>query len=346
MTHQHFTERPPRLQKSSIARVLAYYDLGELKNYRRVERGYVNQNWRVETTTGLYVLKRRHPSLKKSRLIGAQHALVQHLCRAGFPAPAIAPTRRGTTFLELDELYEVQDYVPGNPCDIGQPTHFTAAARVLGRYHNAVQGFDHPALRRRQERYGPTALREIIARLTANWRAETTAQLDLLLRELKEHARDLTTYFSQFGPLPQLVIHGDYYADNLIFQGDDVAAVVDYDLAHWCWRALEVAEALIYFAARRPGSLKHIVYLGVLDLEAVRRFLTAYADEVCLSPAEICALPHFIRAIWLCASLDPPLKSLMSIQDAPQALPEVLALANWARTHAPDIVKIGLAVDD
>lgn len=314
-----------------------------MQNCQRVRRGYVNVNWLVETTTGQYLLKRRHPSLQEPRLINAQHALVQHLRRAGLAAPAIAPTRRGTTFLELDgEFYEVQDYVHGGPCDVAQSAHFAAAARALGQYHNAVRGFDHPALHRRQERYGPTALGEIIARLAASWRGQTSPHLDLLFEELREHAQDLAARFDQFGPLPQLVIHGDYYADNLIFQGDEVAAVVDYDLAHWCWRALEVAEALIYFAARRPGTLQHIVYPGVLDQGAMRRFLAAYADEVQLLPAEIHALPHFIRVIWLCASLDPPLKSLLSVQDAPRALPEVLGLANWARARALRIVAIGL----
>jgi homoserine kinase type II len=322
----------------NVARVLAHYDLGQFRGSRRIERGYVNEKWLVETSRGQYLLKRRHPSLREPGLIGAQHALVQHLHRVGFSTPAIVPTRRGTTFLRLqDEIYEVQDYVPGNPCDITLPAHFEAAARTLGRYHNAVQGFDHPALHRPEERYGPTALGQIIARLKKNWRGQTSPPLEALMGELEAHAQDLAARFEGFESLPQLVIHSDYYADNLILWGNVVAGVVDYDLAHWCWRVLEVAEALIYFAAKRPGTFKHIVYPGVLDLDAVRRFLTVYRQVVSLSGAEIDALPHMMRMIWLCASLHPPLKPLLSLQAAPQALPEILTLANWVQTHAPDI---------
>ena len=40
-----------------LARVLACYRLGELKVAHRIERGFVNENWLVETTRGRYFLK-------------------------------------------------------------------------------------------------------------------------------------------------------------------------------------------------------------------------------------------------------------------------------------------------
>jgi aminoglycoside phosphotransferase (APT) family kinase protein len=43
------------------------------------------------------------------------------------------------------------------------------------------------------------------------------------------------------------VIHGDFYGGNLIFRNHRIVAVVDYDLAHWCSPAMEVAEAIIAF---------------------------------------------------------------------------------------------------
>jgi len=326
------------LGEESLARILVHYDLGEFRTRRRVSRGYVNEKWLVKTTAGQYLLKRRHPSLREPSLIGAQHALMQHLRSTGFPAPAVIPTRYTTTFLQLqNETYEIQEYIAGDPCDATNPVHLTAAARTLGWYHNAVRGFDHPVFHRPRERYGPTALGQIIDRLMEAWHGRTSPQVDLLIGALEEQARDLTARFAEFNQLPELVIHGDYYADNLIFEDDVVAGVVDYDLAHWCCRAMELAEALIYFSTERPGRLKHIVYAGVLNLEVVHGFLAAYTDTTPLSGSEAHALPHLIRAIWLCASLDPPLEPLMRLEAAPQALPEVLRLATWAQEHALDM---------
>jgi homoserine kinase type II len=140
--------------------------------------------------------------------------------------------------------------------------------------------------------------------------------------------------------LPQLVIHGDYHGGNLLFKGNEVIGVVDFDLAHVCTRATEVAEALIAFATDHRLNLRHIVYPGALDLERAHRFLVAYCDEAHLSDAEIGALPDLIRTIWLCAALDPPLEPLLKLEAAPQALPEVMTLAEWARIHREALIEL------
>jgi homoserine kinase type II len=330
------------VNEQALNRVLSHYELGGLLSCQRIRHGYVNDNWWVETTTGRYFLKRRHRDLSKPQVIAAQHALIQHLRGAGFPAPVVIPARNGKSFLALEnEIYEMHHYIPGVLCDPTDRAHLERAARTLAWYHNAVQGFDHPALHRSSERYGPTALNGIIKQRMDAWRGRTDAELDIQFEELEAHARYLTAGFNAFGQLPDLMIHGDYYAENLIFQGDTVAGVVDYDLAHWCMRSMELAEALIYFAKEHTVRLRHIVYSGVLDLDAVRQFLAVYHGTTRLLEAEIRALPYFIGVIWLSASLDPPLEPALSLADAPQALPEILLLANWIRSHAADIIDIG-----
>jgi Ser/Thr protein kinase RdoA (MazF antagonist) len=157
------------------------------------------------------------------------------------------------------------------------------------------------------------------------------------MQQIEAHADQLATHLVGLDSLPKLVIHGDYYAENIIVRDDIIAGVVDYDQARWCPRVQEVAEAVIFFARERTARFRHIVYSGVLNLDAVHRFLAAYADAVCLSGAELQALPHMIRTIWLCASLDPPLHPRPSLDTDPQALYEALALADWAKTCAPEI---------
>ncbi len=324
--------------------MLSHYDLGAFQACRPVGHGYVNDNWFVETTRGRYFLKRRHPSLRDPTRIRAQHTLMAHLRTVGFPAPVVCRTRTGAAFLQLDdEIYEIHEYIPGELCDPTRPSHIAAAARTLGWYHEAVRGFDHPLFHRLRQRYRPERLLEILAGLTEAWQGHLTPEVEAMLTQLHRHAQDLTRRFRAFEPLPELVIHGDYYAENLIFQGDTLVGVVDYDGARWAWRIEEVAEAVIYFAAERPGRLRHVVYPGVLDLDAVERFLTAYAQRTRLLESEVRALPHVIRTIWLCASLCPPLRPPLHPEDAPQVLPEVLTLGEWAEAHAADIVEVGLA---
>jgi Ser/Thr protein kinase RdoA (MazF antagonist) len=88
------------------------------------------------------------------------------------------------------------------------------------------------------------------------------------------------------------------------------------------------------------------LYRGALDLTLFDRFVTAFQEEALLSEAGIHALPDMIRTIWLCASLDPPLEPAPSRLAAPQALPEILILADWALAHGPALVENRLAAQE
>jgi homoserine kinase type II len=332
------------LSKQDAAAILAGYDLGDLRHCTYIERGYVNEKWLLETDMGRFLLKRRHASQRKLGLVQAQHALVRYLRRAGYPAPALACTLHGNWLVvHGGEVYELQEYIPGHPFDPAKPGHLTAAARMLCAYHGVVMGFDHKALHQPVPRYGCSALRTTVGALAEEWRLPVPPELELLLGQLVEHVRDLEGRYLAFGPLPELVIHGDYHGANLIFRGDQIVGVVDYDLAHWCSRMMEVAEALIAFCTDPGLQLRHIVYSGALDLERVSSFLRAYQEEASLSEVEIRALPDLVRSIWLCAALDPPLEPRLSLQDAPDALPEILALAHWAVANQTKLVEACLS---
>ncbi len=328
------------MQTGELRRILAHYDLGELKTARRVERGFVNDNWDLTTSQERYFLKRRHPDLCNPGVIHAQHALVEYLRQQGFPAPTILSTAGGATLLALDgECYEIHEYVAGAPYDDDRPAHFRRAASTLGHYHTRVRNFAPQALRDLGELYTPVILSANLGNLAAAW--ELGADLTQIVRQLTAHADDLASRYASHGDLPHLVIHGDYYAGNLLFRGDRVVAVVDYDKARWQPRVVELAEALIYFAAPRPGHgcLKHLVYGGFMNWEPFTRFLRHYARVITLDEGEIRALPDYVRCLWLSVSLQRLLERGPRPVDASAALHEVLALGDWARDNTPQMIE-------
>jgi homoserine kinase type II len=323
-----------------LNQVLSHYDIGEPRSARPVERGFVNEDWRVETSLGTYFLKHYHPSLCHPKIIRAQHALIAHLGGTGFPAPNILPTAGGDTLLALDgELYEIQAYIEGAFYDHECPAHFEEAARMLGRYHTCVIGFAPQTLRDLGELYSPTILHANLAALVNAWEIERDPDLAQIARQLATHADDLAARFAAHGALPHLVIHGDYYADNLIFEGDCIAGVVDYDKARWQPRVVELAEVLIYFASPRPGRLKHVAYPGTLAWEPFERFLRHYANVVELDESETRALPDYVRCIWLQVALQRLGEKGPRPPEALEALGEVLALGEWAEGNAEKMIR-------
>ena len=320
--------------RRDLERLLRHYRVGELRAARRAERGFVNDNWIVDATTGRLFVQRRHPLLCQPELIRAQHSLIHRLRESGFPAPTIVPTITTETFLVIDgDWYEIQEYIEGAPYEHDRLTHLEEAALTLGRYHTLVEGFAPRALRHPSQVVRPGVVARSLTDLITSWQVPRDPNGADIARQLEAEAADLTACFSEHGPLYHLVIHGDYYADNLIFKGDQIVGVVDYDKACWQPRVRELAEALIYFSSPRPSHMKHIVYSGHLRWEPFSMFLHGYAETATLDDEEIRALPDYIGCIWLLFSLQRLMEEERRPQHAMEALQEVLGLASWAKAN-------------
>lgn len=357
--------------KDELKTVLSFYNLGELKRTYRVKQGVVNDNWLVETGQGRYFLKRRQPELRNAEIIRAQHGLTRHLRGSGFPAPAIISTRRGETLLILNgEFYEIQEFIGGKPYERNNVSHLITAARVLGLYHAYVKNFTSPALCHGDRLYCPIALSYNLSILSKySERCQDSAFADFV-EALVSHAGGLSLRLSSFEQLSRLIIHGDYHAGNLIFKNDCIVGLVDYDKARHQPRVVELAEALIYFASPRPGIMKHLVYPGFLIWDRLTDFLKYYAcalrspdknvlgvikpslsasdifvrapcESACLLEDEVCVLPDYIRAIWLCVSIEKILERRFQPSEVTESLRELLALSDWASTHRQRLIEAG-----
>ena len=307
-----------------------------------MEGGCVNQNWVIQTTRGRYFLKRRHPVLRNRSVILAQHALMDHLRKSGFPAPTILSTASGDTLLELDdELYEIQGYIEGAPYEHARLAHFQAAAIMLSRYHDCARGFTPTTLSRMGELYDPPILTTNLRRLNALWKRDQGPARAEMVRQLESQGEELRSRFALHEQLPHLVIHGDYHAGNLLFDGDRIVGVVDYDKAGWQPRIVELAEVLIYFASSRPGHLKHLVYPGFLEWDKFTSFLHHYACAQAVPPGaqEVCALPDYIRCIWLSVSLQRLLEKGHQPAEALEALREVSSLGEWSAANRQRMIE-------
>ena len=268
---------------------------------------------------------------------------METLRRKAFPAPSIVPTAAGDTLLVLEgDFLEIQAYIEHTQYDHQRMAHFDVAARTLAHYHQCVEGFTSVALQAQGELYSPAIVRESFTNLVTVWELARDPALAGITRQLEVHAADLESCFARHGELPHLVIHGDYYADNLLIRDDQIVGVVDYDKARWQARVAELAEALIYFASPRPGHLLHLVYPGFLQWELFSRFLHHYAGGVDLAEAEAHALPDYIRAIWLSVPLQRLAEKGRRPSDVENALGEVLALADWAKDNGPRMLAAGL----
>jgi homoserine kinase type II len=359
--------------ETEIKHVLRHYNIGRLQNAKQLARGYVNENWIIDTTRGRFFLKHRYPGLQNPRLIRSQHALIEHLRQSEFPAPKILATQSGDTLLMLDgRFYEIQTYIEGGPYQLNRPKHFQAAAAMLGRYHLSVDGFSNQAFSEQGKLYCPQVVNENLTNLIKEWKTRCDPQVKKMFRHLQSNALELRERFARHPHLPEIVIHCDYHAGNLIFQNDRIVGVVDYDKSSWQPRVAELAEALIFFSSTAEGYFKHLVYSGLLSWDKFSNFLLSYASafnstagdtrrqghlipfeagkianrtgvEKFPGVSELIALPDYMRCIWISISLRALSERGPLLTEFSKAINELLTLGNWAAKNTQRIIETGFA---
>lgn len=279
------------------AEFYAAYDIGSIEAITHLPKGRTNESYRLTTTTSEYVVRRS----AVARTIGAlqfEHDLMAHLASHDFPLPHAVKTRQGAPFLMIDnDLYRVTQYVDGQECR-STPAQVAAIGRTLARYHQIVSTSTSSNTK---EGVAPllTSLADGLSRLT--WpgtggdqpeggpvlSARTAAAVQTI------HAWLVATHQRLMEPdvatLPWLTIHASCRSSSVIFQGDQVVAMLDFDVAHPDWRIFDLAIAILDLAVIMPAKI-------ALDLGLVQTFLTAYQSVEALTLAERALLPCFLRA--------------------------------------------------
>ncbi|HEX5158035.1 MAG TPA: phosphotransferase [Ktedonobacterales bacterium] len=249
----------------------------------------------VEVNGRRYLVRWQSPELTEADL-RFRHAFMAHLRDAGLPVPGLLARPDGTTHAITDNgIYEVQEWLDGRQFateDAAGEAELEAAARMLGRLHQASAGFQWQPYRWPEERSADGLARSYIALIqqAAEHQDAAIAVKSGLTRvaEACEGRREAAASALAVEPAPpQLHIHGDYQAHNLRFGASEVSAIYDFDAARWDTRLLELAYSLLYFTGVRWDDAFSPTLPLVddgLDILRVHRYLGAYGREA--PPAE------------------------------------------------------------
>jgi homoserine kinase type II len=238
--------------------LLSRYTLGGREELEGIAQGVENTNYFLTTTTGEYVLTlfEHIPRADLPFYVG----LMDHLARHGIRCPLPMRMADGGMIAEVSGKPAcIVTRLPGVPRAQPTPGDCRIAAAILADIHVAGieydAGLDNWRGRAWRERFAE-AIRPLISR----------AESDLIDAENRYQASHDDTV------LPQGVIHGDYFHDNVLWDGEGEAGVIDfyfacddalaYDVAiavnDWCVTAearIDAARARAFiegYESRRP----------------------------------------------------------------------------------------------
>jgi Ser/Thr protein kinase RdoA (MazF antagonist) len=298
-----------QISSQLIARIERHWPIGRVSKIQRIERGLINQTFRVAALGGRrYVLRLYDPEIPMVR-IGQEHALLEQLERVGFPlsprliAPSAPPTWKSLTLPGAPcRTMALMTHLPGEDrytwdAPPQRPAAATALGVALARYHQSVWGW-LPAV-------GNIAAREVdgFMRLgtTLGSEHQAMAALEALIPALADLDRS---------HWPVLMVHGDYHAANVRWAGgyqeDRVRGIFDFEYAGPNWRLYDVGMACAYLATgwadEKPGARED----GRLNVSLLAAFVSGYDRGIDpegplprLLSGEKAALPHYLTLAHL-----------------------------------------------
>ena len=298
----------------------SHYDIGGLSDIKKLDRGYINVSYEIETIKDdkkqKYFLRRYKRGIREEE-VRFEHSIVKHLMKKKFSLSAglIVKKDRSTYVKEIEErgdqksevYYALFEFLNGedkytwdNP--VCTEKELENAARVLAQYHGAVYDLQYEG-----KRYEAKII-DLLPTIAGNLmkyakRTGTTKFDDYFLKHIDyslgiidnmvHHIKE-----NDYNRMPQLAIHADFHPGNLKFRRGCIVGLFDFDWSKIDVRCFDVALAVAYACTTWEGKED-----GDLLLDRVVLFLKAYQEEAKklegvgpLNRLEVQYLPLMIKA--------------------------------------------------
>ncbi|WP_055529573.1 phosphotransferase [Streptomyces graminilatus] len=287
------------IPESFLVELASAFELGEVRERRYLADGLMNANWKVDTPAGAFALK-RVTDVSLDRL-GRNLGVLASLAADGLPVTAPVATASGSLVAEVGggawclfpwaDGAHVRgvDLTPGQAADLG--VHLGRLHEGLGRA--CAQGL-LPMVPEEMTADVPSPERAVekSERLSGAVQEKGAGSaFDVAVTAALEQRRELIVKHADRRPKDTVPAgghgwtHGDVQYRNLLWEGGELIAVLDWDRVG----VRPYAEEVVRTAQVQFGVD------GVLDLAHVSAFVRGYRSVV---PLEVEALADGVRRLW------------------------------------------------
>lgn len=295
-----------RFDLSEAVTVLSNYDLGVVSAVQEFRRGSRRSpKLLVKCDHGLLILKRLAPGRDDAARVAFAHEVQRVLIGAAFPLPRLASTRAGKTLLALGgRSYELFECVSGQPYDSSAEATFDAGS-VLARFHSILAARPPAGQPPTGSYHRLPSISASLAFIPQRLADESLVPVGQWLSEAygrageRADALGLTSW-------PMQIIHGDWHPGNLLFKGQKVASVIDYDTARLQPRIVDIANGALQFSLTRTAD-DPATWPDSADEPRMKRFVQGYDSGAAsmISKGELSALPWLMIEAMIAESATP-----------------------------------------
>jgi homoserine kinase type II len=237
-----------QLQESDVQKIAELYDLA-LVDFAPIEGGASKSNYLLHTRQGRYVLAVF--DTKMLDLVTRLGQLLLLLAKCKFPTSRLLPSVQGeatSTYREMPVMVKV--YIPGQVCRELDQTMLRQIGVAMARLHQ-LSVPDHLL---DKQLYGIPPFSSIVGHgFDPEYETWIVQRLAYLEQRIPQE-------------LPQSLIHGDLFYDNVLFVGKKLEAFIDFEDALYYYSGLDLGMGIVGLCSRE----------SVVALDKVRALVAGY----------------------------------------------------------------------
>lgn len=243
---------PSRLQltQREIDSVLGRYSIGKVHSINELAAGSVmSPKVVIESDRGKLLLKRRAHGLDIPIVVAFSHEVILGCLQQGMCVPPLLATSDDQNSMVQfgDQVYELFVFIEGSQYD-RSPSVIQAHARQAGALLSEV----HRTLDNITTTFEPTRESSALNLSRIELLADPALQVE---QNTVEHLNRMISFGDELlraNADPNMLVHGDWHPGNMIFRGDEIIAICDFDNTRIGSRAREVAQAMIHCSIKLP----------------------------------------------------------------------------------------------
>jgi len=251
--------RYAQLDRSAVEGLARRFGIGAVTTFSLMDGGRENTNYYVETSSGRYVLT--HFDQKSLKHTTNLAKLLVYLIDQGIrTSRVVVPPKAPIVLLHDEKPVMLKRFLDG-----AVPTNLTGDLLVqlgeeMARLHKIPAPSYLPKSFPYGRRYFPEVTNSGLGHPYIHWLSEKT---NYLQKRIPQH-------------LPIALIHGDVFFDNMIVQGDQLMAIIDFEEACHYYRGFDLGMVIVGACRDRNG----------ISFEKAGRFIRGYEKETTLQSIE------------------------------------------------------------
>ncbi len=204
------------LTAGDLQTILTNFKIGTLARKQYIGVTIENQNYKIVTTKGMYLLKLFEDADVPAEDIAFQNSLMTHLRARGVKVPKVIATRTSETIALFQgrpaSLYE---FVQGKHIIKFSKKNLASIAKEIAKLHTVL--LDYKLEKKHQNSY-------------------YSGQAQGYIKGKK---------------LRSMLIHADLGTDNILMKGDRVSAIIDFGNMHWGYLVNDLATFALVFVSKQ-----------------------------------------------------------------------------------------------